>query len=165
MPPSAMPALGYKAPPGGAARGGLSFSKTTERGARKAGTGPARRCLSFMSFLPSRFVVLGRMALPLVLAGVFFAGPIAAFATSPAVVPVPEHRVAHVISVIPFARVGDETCMPDPVRVGPHEQSGRLLLVWSLADRMGAAAARCLDASPGSLTLSVTVDAHGNIGE
>jgi hypothetical protein len=105
------------------------------------------------------------MVLPLAVAGGFFAGPIAAFATSRAVVPVPEHRVAHVISVVPFARASDETCTPDPLRVGPHEHSGRLLLVSSLAERMQAAAARCLDAEPTSLTLSVAVDAHGNIGD
>jgi hypothetical protein len=105
------------------------------------------------------------MTLPLVVAAALFGPSIGAFATSRPVVavgvappPIP------VIRVHPFLEVGATTCNWDAaVHDGPHEQRGELSPPDPVDARMRVAATRCLRASSGFLTLSVSIDAKGSI--
>jgi hypothetical protein len=119
-----------------------------------------------MPLTPSRFALLGRMTLPLLVATAFFGPSIAAFATCRPVVAVgvaPPPPIP-VIRVHPFLDVGAVTCGPDAaVHDGPREQTGRLSSAGPVEARMLAAATRCLRTSSGFLTLSVSIDANGNV--
>lgn len=118
-----------------------------------------------MPLTPSRWNLWGRMALPLLGAAAFFGPSLAAFATSR---PVGEIGAAPppipVIRVHPFLDVGATTCGWDaPVHDGPHERTGVLSPSGPVDARMLVAATRCLRASSGFLTLSVSVDAKGKV--
>jgi hypothetical protein len=114
----------------------------------------------------SRFALWGRMTLPVLVAAAFFGPSIAAFATSRPVVAVPENPPIPVISVHPFLNLAADSCSPNPpIHDGPHEQTGQLSHREALDSRMLAAAVTCLGPTSGFLTLSVSVDADGNLRE
>jgi hypothetical protein len=104
------------------------------------------------------------MTLPLLIAAAFFGPSIAAFATSRPVVALPTNPPIPVISVHPFLSLAQDSCIADPpVHDGPHEQTGKLFRSGSLDSRMLAAAVKCLGPRSNFLTLSVSVDANGNL--
>jgi hypothetical protein len=109
----------------------------------------------------------GRMTLPVLVAATFFGPSIAAFATSKPVVPVPTNPLIPVISVHPFLNLAAaDACFADPpIHDGPHEQTGQLSHPGPLDSRMLAAAVKCLGPTSNFLTLSVSVDAQGNLGD
>ena len=70
-----------------------------------------------------------------------------------------------VIQVRPFLNHADDTCVGGPpIHEGPQERTGQLTHAWPLASRMQAAAGKCLGPSSNFVTLSVSVDAQGNVG-
>ena len=117
-----------------------------------------------MPLTPSKWKLGGRMALPLLVAAVFFGPSIAAFATLRPVVAGVAPPPIPVIRVHPFVEVSAALCgWGAAVHQGPHEQTGRLSPSGPVDARLQAAATRCLRASSDFLTLSVSVDARGNV--
>lgn len=119
-----------------------------------------------MSLTPSPLARWGRMALALLAVAVFFGPPLAAFATSPAVVPVPptQPRVP-VIHAQPFLTLASDTCFDDgPLHIGPVQKTKGLFYEAGLRDRLTETARRCLPSS-GYLTVSASVDRKGNLSE
>ena len=119
-----------------------------------------------MPLTPSRFALWGRVTLPLLVAATFFGPSIAAFATSRPVVAVgvaPPPPIP-VIQVRPFLNHADDSCVGgSPIHEGPQERTGQLTHSWPLESRMQAAASKCLGPSSNFVTLSVSVDAKGNL--
>ena len=116
-----------------------------------------------MSFTPSPFVLWGKMTLGLLAAAALFGPSIAAFASSPPVVPVPSKVWVPVIRAHPFLNLAAGSGIGDPpLHIGPAQSTRGLFYEEALRQRMIETASRCLDSS-GYLTLSASVDPRGNI--